>query len=432
MRDPEGVIEFFGGKVIRRIHPEAAAKPFLLSKHATSLVDQSKLVPFMFTSPDIIESTRLTFISYPFEWCDAQLYLAGQLSLDISRDILAQGYELKDASAWNVIFQGNRPMFCDHLSFKQISTPQWWAFGQFVRHFLLPLAVSQHRGLKPHQSFSTFRDGIQPSLATEMLGLSRYLTRYWPIMLAGKRDANHAAPVPSRDGKPLHGSLYGFSQFLLNGGKPNQTGSHWADYTDTRHHYTDAASADKHQKVGEWLESTKPKWVVDLGCNTGEFTKLAAGTGADVIAVDMDHDSIQKLVLSKINASNIHPLVSNLGDMVGGRGWSGDEFPSLMTRLHQQAEMVMMLALIHHLAISEGVYLQKIAQMAAHITREFAIVEMLDETDPMVLHLCSQRKRNPQEFSIAAQLAAFGQFFTTVASYSIPNTLRTLCLLKKI
>lgn len=432
MRDPEGSIEFAGDKVIRQIHTDAAAKPFLTSKTAAALVAAGKLVPYAFTAPDTAESPRLSFVSYPFEWCDAQLYLAGQLTLDISREILAEGYELKDASAWNVIFQGNRPVFCDHLSFQPITAPQWWAFGQFARHFLLPLTVSKQRGLKPHQSYSTFRDGIQPNTARELLGLRRYLTRYWPLMLGSNRTPQQTQPAPLKDGKSLHGSLYGFCQFLLNGGQPKQADSHWADYTDTRHHYTDAASADKYQKVGEWLENTKPQWVVDLGCNTGEFTKLAAGNGADVIAVDLDHDSIQKLVLSQGMATNIHPLVSNLGDMVGGRGWCGDEFPSLMTRLHQRADMVMMLALTHHLAISEGVYLPRIAQMAALITREFAIVEMLDETDPMVQHLCSQRKRNPKDFSVAAQMAAFGKYFTTVANYSIPNTLRTLCLLKKI
>lgn len=432
MRDPEGIVEFVEDKVIRRIHPAATAKPFLTSPSASGLVKTGKLVPYTFTAPDTIESPRLPFVSYPFEWCDAQLYLAGQLTLDISRDIRSEGHELKDAAAWNVIFHGNRPIFCDHLSFQPITTPQWWAFGQFTRHFLLPLAVSQHRGLKPHQSYSTYRDGIQPDTARKLLGVHRYLTRYWPLMLGSKNEAKQTTQAPQKDGKQLHESLYGFCQFLLNGGKPEQANSHWADYTDTRHHYTDAASADKYQKVGEWLENTKPAWVVDLGCNTGEFTTLAARGGADVISIDLDHDSIQKLVLSQSNATNIHPLVTNLGDMVGGRGWCGDEFPSLMTRLHQKADMVMMLALTHHLAISEGVYLQKIAQMAAHITREFAIVEMLDETDPMVQHLCSQRKRNPQDFSVSAQVAAFGQYFTTIASYAIPNTLRTLCLLKKI
>lgn len=432
MRDPEGSIEFVGDKVIRQIHTNAAAKSFLESKSAAALVAAGKLVPYAFTAPNTVESPRLPFVSYPFEWCDAHLYLAGQLTLDISRQILTDGYELKDASAWNVIFQGNRPLFCDHLSFQPITTQQWWAFGQFSRHFLLPLAVSKHRGLKPHQSYSTFRDGLQPNTARELLGLRRYLTRYWPLMLGSNRASQQIQPAPLKDGKGLHDNLYRFCQFLHYGSQTPQTNSHWADYTHTRYHYTDAAAACKYKRVEEWLVKTKPKWVVDLGCNTGEFTKLAAGTGADVIAVDLDHDSIQKLVLSLGSTTNIHPLVSNLGDMVGGRGWCGNEFPSLMSRLHQQADTVMMLALIHHLAISEGINLQKIAQMAAHITRGFAIVEIFDETDPMVHHLCSQRKRNPKDFSVAAQVSAFAQYFTTVESYAIPNTLRTLCLLKKI
>lgn len=432
MRDPDGPVQFIDDKVVRQVNADAAAKPFLATKTAAALVKHGQLVPYVFKVPNTLESPRLRFISYPFEWCDAHLHLAGQLTLDISRRILADGYELKDASAWNVIFEGNRPVFCDHLSFQPIATSQWWAFGQFARQFLLPLAVSGRRGLKPHQIYSTFRDGIQPDAARELLGLSRYLTRYWPLMLGSKLAPQSAIAAPLKEGKSLHGSLYGFCQFLLNGGKPKQVDSHWAGYISMRHHYTDVASTQKKNKVGEWLENTKPKWVVDLGCNTGEFAKLAAGTGSEVIAVDLDHDSIQKLVLSLGNITKIHPLVSNLGDMSGGRGWCGDEFPSLMTRLQQRADMVMMLALIHHLAISEGVYLQKVAQMAAHITREFAIVEMFDETDPMVQHLCSQRQRNPRAFSVAAQMEAFGQYFSTVASYAIPNTQRTLCLLKKI
>jgi hypothetical protein len=432
MRDPEGTIEFHEHRVIRHIHPTAAAKSFLQSKAAATLVDAGKLVPYEFTAPEIVESPRLPFISYPFEWCDAQLYLAGQLSLDISNDMLIAEHELKDGSAWNVIFQGNRPIFCDHLSFQPILTPQWWAFGQFTRHFLLPLALSQQRGLKPHQSYGIYRDGIPTDVARNTLGLSRYLTRYWPLMVASNRKSQLATQVSKKDGRRLHGSLYSFCQYLLNGAKSNQTFSHWADYTTTRHHYTDAAYTDKFQKVGEWLAKTKPGWVVDLGCNTGEFTTLSAEAGANVIAVDLDHDCIQKLVLSKSNSTNIYPLVTNLGDMVGGRGWFGDEFPSLMTRLHHRANMLLMLALIHHLAVSEGIRMEKIAELAAHITREFVIVEMLDETDPMVLHLCSQRKRDPKEFSVAIQMAAFSQYFSTVASYPIPNTSRTLCLLKKI
>ena len=432
MRDPDGSIEFHGQTVIRRINPTATAKPFLQSKAAQLLVETGKLVSYTFTDSNVVESPRLPFVSYPFEWCDEQLYLAAQLTLDISREILESGYELKDASAWNVIFQGNKPIFCDHLSFQPIVTSQWWAFGQFSRHFSIPLAISHLRGLKPHQSYSIYRDGIPPNTARNLLGVKRYLSRYWPLMVENKSQSQASSQEPKNGSKNLHDGLYNFCQSMIDGGKSKPTDSHWAEYRDTRHHYTDESSAEKFNKVKEWLVNTKPLNVVDLGCNTGEFTVMASELGADVIAVDLDHDSIQKLVLSKKNAINIHPIVSNLGDMVGGRGWCGDEFPSLMTRLHQHADMLLMLALIHHLSISEGIRLEKIAQMAANITREYLIIELLDESDPMVLHLCSQRKRDSKEFSIAAQQAAFAPFFTTIVSYSIPNTLRKLCLLKRI
>jgi hypothetical protein len=431
MRDPDGTITFHANSVVRNIKPNASAKPFLQSNEAELLVNAGSLVPFKFTDQNVVESPRLPFVSYPFEWCDAQLHSAAELTLDISREIFHHGYEIKDASAWNVIFHGNRPMFCDHLSFQPIDSRQWWAFGQFTRHFLLPLVVSRHRGLKAHQCFSIYRDGMPPEAARDMVGLKRYVTRYWPLMTATGNNAKTNDGIQSV-GKPFHHNLYEFCQSMLNGIKPHRTNSRWVSYSESRHHYTDHASAEKYQKVAEWLRETRPTWVVDLGCNTGEFTVMSAESGANVISVDLDHDSIQELVLSHGGSSGIHPLVTNLGDMIGGRGLCGKEFPSLTLRLHQRADMLLMLAFIHHLAISEGIYLSKIAQMAAEISREYLIVELLDETDPMVVHLCNQRNRDPRDFSKMAQLAAFGLYFKTISTYSIPNTLRTLSLLQKI
>lgn len=429
MRDPDGAIEFLAQSVIRRIRFNASARTFLQSNAALSLINTDKLVPFSFTAPDTIESPRVPFVSYPFEWCDAQLHAAAQLTLDLSREIFSSGHELKDASAWNVIFKGNKPVFCDHLSFQLIGSQHWRAFGQFVRHFLLPLVASQQCGLKPHQSFSIYRDGIPPDAARKMLGLKRFLTRHWPLMATSNGILQADCDIKPR-GKPLHNNLYVFCQFMLDGVKPRLAESRWADYTETRPHYTNDAATHKYRKIAEWLDSIQPACVVDLGCNTGEFTVLSAKTGADVIAVDMDHDSVQTLFRSHASSTAINPLVTNLADMVGGRGWCGDEFPPLMRRLQKHADMLLMLALIHHLMISEGVYLNKIAQMAANITREHLIIELLDESDPMVVDLCHQRKRDPKDFSVPALLTAFGQYFDIVSSYLIPNTSRTLWLLK--
>jgi len=429
MRDVDGSIAFHEQTVVRRINPQAVAKTFLHSPRSAALVQEGKLVPFRFTDPDTSVSPRLPFVSYPFEWCDAQLHRAAQLTLDVSREILADGYELKDASAWNVIFEGNRALFCDHLSFQPVATRQWWAFGQFTRHFLLPLAASRQRGLKPHRTFSTWRDGLPPDAARELFGASRYLTRYWPLMAKGKSSGNGADNSRAESqGKPMHGNLYALCQHMLDGAKPRHAGnSAWSRYTKE----TPQASDDKMRQVAIWLERTKPAWVVDLGCNSGEYSLLAATGGASVIAVDLDHDAIERIVLTHQESSAIHPLVCNLGDMVGGRGWCGDEFPSLMARLTQRADMLLMLALVHHLAISEAISLDNVARMASHITRDYLIVELLADTDPMVQLLCSQRRRDPQDLSIAAQEAAFAAYFDVADSHAIPDTGRKLCLLKK-
>lgn len=430
VRDNEGTVTFDGDEVVRQIKAEAGALPFLRSTSARSFVQTGRLIPYEFSGPQTLRSPKLPFVSYPFEWCDKQLHLAGKLTLDISREIFADRFELKDASAWNVIFRGNQPVFCDHLSFQPIGEPHWWAFGQFVRHFVMPLVVSRVRGIKPHELYSVHRDGLPPAAARHMLGLRRYVTRYWPLMLDSK--AKHPMNIPQEPhAEPLHENLYGFCDSLLEGVKLKRTVSEWSTYVDTRSHYSADASTSKREQVAAWIELVRPSWVVDLGCNAGEFTIIAEKAGANVIAIDLDHDAIQKLVIERSDSTTIHPLVTNLADMIGGRGWCGDEFPSLMLRLNDRADLLLMLALVHHLAISEGIPLERVAEMAARISRRYLIVEYLHEDDPMVRLLCSQRKRSPSEFSVDAQSNAFGQHFNTVASYCIPNTLRTLCLLEK-
>ena len=205
MRDPDGTIEFYGERVIRNIHQNSLAKPFLNSESASNLVSAGKVIPYEFTAPGTIESARVPMITYPFEWCDAQIFAAAQLTLEISCEILRAGHELKDASAWNVIFDGSQPLFCDYLSFQPIIMPTWWAFGQYTRHFTLPLAVSQHCGLKPNQIFSTYLDGISPESARKILGPRRYLTRLLADEVSSKSQFHQLPSTSTR--RPLHEGL---------------------------------------------------------------------------------------------------------------------------------------------------------------------------------------------------------------------------------
>ncbi len=431
MRDPDGRLEFRDNEVLRHVSPHASALAFLHDAAAARLSSDGMVVPFEFVQQHTLRSPRYSFVSYPFEWCDAQLHKAGAHTIAVAREALRDGYEIKDASAWNVVFDGAVPLFCDHLSFEKISRKQWWAFGQFARHFLFPLAISRHRGLKAHESFMVYRDGVPVEKARSMLGPARFIDRTLPLYLAGGRSSTPPAGTGSvAGGATYHKSILDLCEWML-GGTGRRVSSRWTGYTEERSHYTAEASTLKRDTVRRWLEKIAPAWVLDLGCNTGEFAKVAMDAGARVIAADVDHDSVQRLFLEFDGSRQIHPVVMNLGDMLGGKGFAGEEFPGFLQRGRSRADVVMMLALIHHLMISEGIGAEKIAEFASRLSRKFLIVELVGETDPMARLLASQRNRDISQFSIELQLLEFGRHFEIIESHEVAPSGRRLALMSK-
>jgi hypothetical protein len=437
VRDPEGSLQLRGDVLVRGISPDAASRPFLKTPVARQLVQERLLVPFVELSDDEISVERVSFTSSPFEWCDAQFKSAADLTLRISREILQSGHELKDASAWNVLFDGCVPVFCDHLSFQPIRARQWWAFGQFLRHFLLPLQISASTGLTAARLFRMSRDGVQATEARQVLGVRMIATRLWPL-LAMHPGARHSADPPpaaiATGAAPgFHKHLYGYCAWVLAGlDRPRMHASNWIGYTESRSHYNLDAQDSKLGVVAKWLDACTPRRLVDVGSNTGEFTNLAVAKGIAVIAIEQDHQCVSELFRKAAGSKLIHPVLSNLGDLCGGAGWLGVEHPSLMTRLRNQADMVLLLAVIHHLAISESIPLNAIADFAADLTSDYAIVEFLDESDPMLERLALQRNRRAGEFGRLRQEAAFQRRFGFVARHELPGSGRCLVLMRRL
>lgn len=417
--------------VRRSLYQPLPPEHFLSGELAISLVSTGHLVPYHFASDTEIIAPRIPFVSYPYEWCNAQFFDAAELMLTLSETALRDNFELKDASAWNVIFDGCNPMFCDHLSFQKIRDRRWWALAQYVRHFILPLCLAKYRQLNASASFALGRDGISPDQARGVMGLWRFATRYWILMLKLRTVGTAPNSHGSSTGKSNHKNLYGILRWLLDGVRNLRfTSSTWINYTTERSHYTSDAISEKYRVVKAWLAARPPSWVIDLGCNTGEFSKLAASGGAKVVAIDLDHESVQSLYLSS-KGQAIYPVVANFDDLYGGRGWAGREFPGLFDRLHQRADMLLMLAVVHHLAISSAIPYTVIAETAAKLTTCFLIIELLEETDPLVRELAMQRNRDPAEFSISRQIEAFDYHFKVIDTVRIPETARQLFLMEK-
>lgn len=434
MRDPQASLILGTDRVIRRLYVELPAHHPLHSPLAHKWVADGWLMPYEWLGSQQLSSPRIPFVSSPEEWCDAQLYAAAQLTLNLLERANAAGADLKDASAWNVIFDGCRPVFCDLTSLEPLQTHAWWAAGQFVRHFVSPLWLARTTGLQARDVFRMSRDGAMPDLVRDTLGWRRFLSRCWPLVAQAKSQVDASRVKAAHAGTPRYRQqLVSSLRWMLEGVKPaTEHRTTWGQYTTQRDHYTSAALEAKRQQVAQWLQQLKPDWTMDLGSNSGEFSQLALDAGSRVIALDGDHDAVQAMYRQHAGNPNINPLLASLDDVHAGRGWAGQEHAGLAQRLTACADMVMMLALIHHLSIAAAVHLRQVARFAAGCTRRWLVVEWLEPTDPQVQLLCTQRQRDPHFFSVDKQRMAFVDAgFDVIVEYKIPNSCRLLALLRK-
>lgn len=435
MRDPAGYVEFVGDAVIRHVYPDHIENlDFLRSNLAESLVNTGKLIPFELQEASVnrIYSQKIAFQSLPIEWCASQLKAAAELTLEISIIISEKRYELKDASAWNVLFVGCEPIFCDHLSFRKINGNNWWAFGQFIRNFVFPLVISKYQGLQVSHIFRIFKDGVAVDLTKKILGTRVYMTRFWPLLIQIKKGSVVKNVTESQGSTNIHNNLYEYLKFVLLGVKNHKKLQEWTNYTEERSHYNEDAIVHKKKIVTDWLTEIKPKRVIDLGCNTGEFTSIALSMNAEVVAVDGSEGCIELLFSQNRGNKNLYPVLANLGDVCGGGGWCGKEYASIITRLENWGDTLMMLAVVHHLAISESIPYEKISAMAAEISRKYLIVELIRHEDDMVQSLCLSRNRSPSDFTLDRQVAAFSQSFEFIRQIELPGGMRSIALLNKI
>ena len=126
-------------------------------------------------------------------------------------------------------------------------------------------------------------------------------------------------------------------------------------------------------------------------------------------------------------------MVAAIDDLMGGRGWNGTEFPGLAERLRQRADVVLMLALVHHLAIGAAVPMAAVAEFAAACTRRHLVIEWIAADDPQLLELCAQRRRNPADFSLERQRATFAKAGCEIeAEVDLQPAMRTLALLRRV
>lgn len=409
-----------------------------------ALVGQGLLVPHEETDEPpadpalgykVLRPRAIPFISYPYEWCFGQLKAAALATLAIQEKAMKRGMSLKDASAYNVQFLDGRPIFIDTLSFEphQEGRP-WIAYGQFCRHFLAPLLLMSHGHAGLGLLSRIHIDGIPLDLASSLLP---FRTRFrFSALVHIHLHAWMQARVAS---KPAAGRLSG--KHALQGLIDNLRGaisslslrerhSTWAGYyADTN--YSERAFASKRDLVARMLDRAgNPGTIWDLGANTGAFSRLAAARGCLVLAFDQDPVAVEANYREAVRSGerNILPLVMDLANPSPGTGWENSERMSLAER--GPADVVLALALIHHLAIGNNLPFARIADFLAGLGR-FALVEFVPMGDSQVRRLLATRRDDFPGYTREDFEAAFRPRFTLAARHDIEASERSLYLFER-
>ncbi|HLC03332.1 MAG TPA: hypothetical protein VJK02_09870 [Anaerolineales bacterium] len=448
-RDPSGFVFRRDGEHFRQVNRSYADEYDLLLRSGLyeNLVNDKLLIPHRETdaeSPEpslvykILRPEAISTISYPYEWCFSQLKDAARLTLRIQKRAMKMGMSLKDCSAYNIQFQEGRPILIDTLSFESFDEgAPWVAYRQFCQHFLAPLALMAYADVRLSQLLKVFIDGLPLDLASRLLpwktrALIPLLVHIHLHAAAQKRYADAKVAEAGRGRRMTKTALLGLIDDLRRAiqkleWSPSSIG--WADYYDT-HAYTSDALNTKKALIAEFIESTRPKSVWDLGANTGFFSRIASDRDIPTVAFDLDPAAVELNYRECRSKGERHllPLLLDLTNPSPSLGWNNEERSSIFER--GPADMVLALAIIHHLAISNNVPLADLATFFSRLCH-WLVIEFVPKDDPQAARLLANREDIFGEYAPETFEEVFARRFTIRRVETLPSSARRLYLMER-
>ena len=448
-RDPNGFIFKQGGVLYRQVNQSYASEYSMLMESGLydKLTKNGMLIPHeeVDVTPaepaqafKVIQPQYIPFISYPYEWSFGLLKEAALKTLSIQKRALKAGMTLKDASAYNIQFINSKAALIDSLSFDIYHEGEpWVAYRQFCQHFLAPLALMAHTDVRLSQLLKVYIDGIPLDLASRLLpfasrlnfGLLTHLHLHARLQ---KDSANPTDQKKSATGKMTKQGMIGLIESLEATVKKlswKPAGTEWGDYYNITN-YSDKAFEHKKKLVSEWTSRVAPKLMWDLGANDGTFSRLGSDQGIHTISFDIDPAAVEQNYrkAKEKKETNIVPLLLDLTNPSPAIGWHNRERDSFIERA--PADLVLALALIHHLAISNNVPLSQLADFFADAGR-WLVIEFVPKSDSQVQKLLTSRKDIFPNYTRESFEMAFAKRFSIHEKIAIEESERHLYLMQR-
>ena len=379
-RDPDARVVYFNNSVYRIVYPSGFKKfdfikrilenelisKYLIETEEASQEEVELLKLDIGTNVKVFKHRKIDFISYPYEWSFHRLKDAALHHLNLHINLLKNDATLIDAYSYNIQFNNYSPTFIDLMSIKEYSEGEFWVgHKQFCESFLNPLVLKSKLGVDYNNWFKGNLEGINTGELSKLLKFKHMFSWnvFYNIFLLDyfekkyKKKENLKLTKNKKLKKNYYLSILSNLVNFIEDLKPKKERSIWGEYSRDNT-YDDEEKKNKHEFISNYFNKTKFNKVLDLGCNNGEYSKIALNSGCDnVIGLDYDLNAIDEAYLiSKREKLNFLPLYFDVSNPSSNIGWLQKERKGFTERLN--FDTVLALAFEHHLAIAKNIPLE--------------------------------------------------------------------------
>lgn len=405
--DEVGVVLVSNDKVLRAIRQDHVDSTKELLE--TGLVDElvrrglfpeTRISDLMVEGyPIVLEHKKISPLVYPFEWSPEMLRRAALCVLAINRCANEFGYELKDAHPYNVLFSYGRAQYVDFGSIVKRKSPNGWvAYPEFINCYYRVLLLAErgltnlfkHAFLASGRGFVSSEIMVAASPFYSLLGIriTRNLLKLADIYCMGPTISE--AAMASRFPNPVMRSLV--SRILKSGFLPFRNMSYSVLERKIKSLKVDGVSewGDYHNRVGlyardgnvnlssrlEWVvnavKDLSPTAIIELAGNQGILSRALSKLPGlkQVVCSDYDEKSIDQLLVRLDDTDKVHPACFDfMADIEGSL--SAERAKRL------KSDMVIALAVTHHLILTQQYSIDSIFTALASYTSKYVIVEFM-------------------------------------------------------
>lgn len=386
--DPVGAVFLSDEKIFRLINNDFIQKTQLLLK--SGLIEElinENYFPKTLTSDITFENHSLVLehelisVSYPHEWSPSMLKDAALLTIKVNKIAQKYGYYLKDFHPYNILFNGNKPIFIDFGSLTKTDKEAKENIDEFVYSFVAPLILFQEGDY--YLAHKLLLDAYNPNSRLLVGSISKYLTskvnkfflsqvaflNLFKIQFSG-RLTNRIISKISKKVKFIKAVnsisfLESKIESIVFQKSPN---SAWSNY-QSQYNFLDMPP-----RFNKIIQMTKDlsdintsldvagnhAYLSILLSSLSKFKKLTS-MDYDIAAIDFAYSSI------KGTSTNINLIANNFLELTYDK--------NLVSRL--KSDVVYGLALTHHLVLSQNINICIVFDVFHSLANKYVFIEFM-------------------------------------------------------